>query len=259
VVVSHRPLRDPDPPPELPLDFTGRQERWELSRETIRATQNTLERVALRFLSELIGDDHKRVERAIGAPLLRSQLRLSSDPLSNYLDERDREDHHRRMTRNGTRMVRRPLRNALKELPLFNDVEVAIHSFKAKNVTSTPRNRRKYGRVSLRLRAGRFEDPVEVAWIRQGFRVGSSMEYLKASYSTELLPNLHIHLRSRYNYDDARPRLLGSLEYDISPSTRLHALAGNRINLFSGLRTYPGGPQGETSTKGLLVLVEHQF
>lgn len=245
--------------PEPQMDFTNLQERWYLTRSAIRAVKNPLERVALRFIAELIGDDHKRVERAIGAPLLQSQIRLSSDPMANFLDERDRMHQNRRLTENGTRMIRRPLRNAIKELPLFSDVEFAINSFKTNNVTATPTNRRRFGRFSVRVRATHLEDPVELTWTMMGVRISSSQDYLKASFAAELLPDLELRIRTRYDYRDYNLRVLGDLNYTLNEWTSIHAMAGNLINVDAGLSSYPGGPPGDDRSKGALVLVEHHF
>ena len=259
MVVSRRHDSTKHQPTQQDIDFTDLQERWQLTRKAIRSVKNPLERVALRFLAEMIGDDHKRVERAIGAPLLRSQIRVASDPLSNFLDERDRVDQNRRLTENGTRMIRRPLRNAIKELPLFSDVEVAINTFKTRTAPAAPRIRNQYGRLSVRLRASRFDDPVELTWIKRGIRISSSQDYFKASFATELYPDLHLRLRTRYDYRDYNLRLLGNLTYTLSEWTSLHAMAGNLINVEAGLSPYPGGPQGEDRGNGALFLVEHHF
>lgn len=259
MVVSSRPGARNVQPTEPDIDFTDLQERWQLTRKSIRAVKNPLERVALRFLAELIGDDHKRVQRAIGAPLLRSQIRVASDPLSNFLDERDRMDQNRQLTENGTRMIRRPLRNAIKELPLFSDVEGAINDFKTHNAPAAPRIRNRYGRLSVGLRAGRLDDPVELTWIKKGIRVSSSQDYFKASFATELYPDLQLRIRTRYDYRDYNLRLLGNLTYTFSEWTSVHAMAGNLINVEAGLSPYPGGPQGRGRANGALVMVEHHF
>ena len=260
MVVSPRGSIHPHQPVESNLDFTNRQERWQLTQQSISAVQDPLERFALRFLSEMIGDDHKRVERAIGAPLLRSQIRLSSDPLSNFLDERDQMDQNRQLTKSGTRMVRRPLRNALREMPLLNDIETALNSFKSNpRTTNAPRARRQYGRVSLRVRGSDLENPLEVTWIKKGIRVSSSQDYAKASYATELRPDLRLQIRTRYDYGDYKLRLLGNLTYALGNGTSLRAMAGNLINVEAGLAPYPGGPQGDDHSTGAFVVIEHHF
>lgn len=238
--------------PERPKD------RWRLTDEHIESTSSAAERFCLRFLHELMGDDRKRVERALGQPLIFAEQRLASAEMANFLDERDSADHQRRLTKNGTRMLRRPLRNAAKELPLFRDVEVAIDNIRDQHVR-VQTHRRKWGRVSLRLRASRLEDPVELRWIRKGFRVGSSTKYLKVSYSKNLSSDVAFRLRSRYDYDDYDLHLLGAFEYRISEYTRLNVLAGNGINPLSGPNTYPGGPTSERHTKGCMLFVEHRF
>ena len=39
----------------------------------------------------------------------------------------------------------------------------------------------------------------------------------------------------------------------------MQALAGNRLNVFSGPLSYPGGPQIDENCRGFLFLVEHNF
>ena len=233
------------------------QERWALERAQIRAKRNVIERVALRFLSELIGDDRKRVQRAIGAPLLHAELRLSDDPMSNFLDERDREDHQRLLTKNVSRMIRRPARNAAKELPLFNNVESAIQSFKDANRKYQDKKKLGLGRISMRLRAN--SNPVELVWIRGGLRIASNMEHGKASFSTSLTEDLKISLRTKFSYDNHDWRLFGSLEYDLNDYSTFYVLAGNEVNILGGPVSFPGGPQSEETSKGILLYFEHQF
>lgn len=249
------PLRQPL---TRPLSYEDMKQRWELRKQQIREIEDPVQRFTLRFLAELMGDDYKRVHRAIGMPLLGSEQRLASDPLSNYLDERDREDHQRLLTRNGTRMIRRPLRNALKELPVVYDVESAIRDIRTVNVEVQSRGR-SMGRVSMRVRASHLEDPVELYWIRGGLRLASSQEYGKFSYTTQLTENLALRFRSKYDYDDKDWHLFGNLEYNVSPTTIVNLFAGNEINTISGIGTYPGGPQSDATAKGLLFCVVHLF
>lgn len=251
-VLSHPPpSRETMRPPE------ETQVRWELDRNQIRLKRSPLERVTLRFISELVGDDRKRVQRAIGAPLLGAQLRRSMDPMWNYLDERDREDHQRALTKNGTRMIKRPLRNALKELPIFNDVESALREFKETNRKYTDQKRRGWGRVSVRLRLS--DNPVELIWIRGGLRLASNREYGKAAFSASVSEDLRFSIRSRYHYLDQDWRLFGNLEYRLNDYTTFHALAGNEVNILGGPVSFPGGPQSDRTSKGVLVYFDHQF
>jgi hypothetical protein len=253
---------DQNPPP--PIDYhKGRfdesQIRWRLHKNDIRAKRNPIERMTLRFLSEMIGDDRKRVQRSIGAPLLGAELRLSTDPMSNFLDERDREDQQRLLTENGTRMIRRPLRNALKELPLFNDVEHAIRNFKASNRKYTDRNSSGLGRVSLRIRGSKLEDPIELKWLLGGFRLASTLSYLKATFATSITEGLSFAIRSKYDYDNSHWRLSGNIECIINDFTTFNVLAGNEINILGGQFAYPGGPQSDEASKGVLLYFHHQF
>ena len=157
-------------------------------------------------------------------------------------------------------MIRRPLRNAIKQLPLFNDFEKAIHEFKRGNSPSVAdRSSGGLGRLSIRLRGGHLDDPIELVWIRRGFRLGSTMGKLKASFTQRFGSGLSVRIWTRYDYDDSNLRLLGTLEYKLNDFTTINALAGNRVNTLSGPATYPGGPQSDESTKGMLLYVEHLF
>ncbi|MCA8955933.1 MAG: hypothetical protein KDC87_07655, partial [Planctomycetes bacterium] len=256
VVSSLRP--DTPPPRYEPLGRASElQVRWELGKEAIRATRDPYERVTLRFLAELVGDDRKRVQRTLGAPLLNPLLRPDSHAMSNYLDERDDADQQRLLTEHGRRMIRRPMRNAVRELPLVHDVETAVREFKEHNVDEPQRRSSHFGRISLRARLS--SDPLEVAWILGGARIGTSMNYLRTSYTAYLTSNLSLRLRGRYDYRDSEWRLFGSAVYEHSETTSVHALLGNHIDILSGPTSYPGGPQSEEPGQGVLVYVEHHF
>lgn len=254
------PMIGPRPPT---MESTRRldelQSRWSLDRNEIRAKRSTIERITLRFLSELIGDDRKRVHRAIGAPLLGPQLRLSTDPLSNFLDEQEREDQQRQLTKNGTRMLRGPMRNSLKELPIFRDVEVTLHEIRDSNVQFTQKHTPGLGRISLRIHGVDPEDFIELVWIRDAIRVSASPEAFKASFSKRLAQNLGFNVHARYGYSEAEWGLFSDLEYRIVEGSTFHVLAGNAINILSGPTAYPGGPESEETSKGFLFYFEHLF
>ena len=108
------------------------------------------------------------------------------------------------------------------------------------------------------IRGGDLSDPIELRWLRGGLRVASTRSYLTTAYIADLTDRLRFTVRYKYDYTDTDWRLTGNLEYEINDFTTFHVLAGNRIDIV-GQFTFPGGPQNEDASKGVLCYFHHQF
>ncbi len=244
----------------------SRLPEWNLRQEHISSIDNTMERISMRFLRELMGEDRRRVQRALGSPIMAIQNRFQSTVMEpDYLDIRYQEDIERLVSEHGTRMLNRPLRSSLKELRVVTDFEMVLKEFKKSNMPlsgdyrESHGSRRQRGRLSIRVRASKLDNPLELSWIHSGWRVGSHLESFKLSYGKNVLEDLRLEMRSTYAYDHGETRVFGRLRYTWNKNTFVNFLIGNNIDIFSGPTSYPGGPPESDPTKAALFYVEHLF
>lgn len=241
--------------------------RLDLSKERIKGVEHTAERLGLRFLREVLGPGHRRVQRALGGTLETGQAGYMSCPEvpATYVDERDQEDFMMRLKRYGTRLLRKPARRALKELRIVSDFEHTLNEFKAVNIPLTGayqerHNKTHRGRFSLHLgRGSDSTDPVEIYYLRSGWKIGGGIDNARIIYSRYLAKNLRLRLRSSYAYDDQNVKLLGTLAFELSPQTTLNLMAGNDMTVLTGPSMYLGTPPAEESSQAVAFYVEHLF
>ncbi len=267
--------RVPTPDPERPRSGRAAAEATnsaelvaslDLSRERIAAVEDTSERVALRFLREVLGDDRRHVERTLGSSVQTGQFGLQSpDVPTTYVDHRDYEDQLPRMKRYGTRLLRRPARRALKELSLVSDVEQALDEFKAVHIPLSgayqeQHNKTHRGRFSMHLGKGSdAADPIEVYYLHSGWKIGSGPDNARVQYSKNLTDQLRLKLRSSYAYGDQDVKVLGTLMFEVSPQTTINLAAGNDMTVLTGPQTYLGTPPEEDRSQAIAFYVEHMF
>jgi hypothetical protein len=239
----------------------------DLSKERIRTVENTSERLGLRFLREVLGHDHQRVRRALGGALETGQAGYVSSLKvpTTYVDERDQEDFLVRVKRYGTRLLRKPARRALKELAIVSDVEQTLNEFKAVHIPLTGAYQRRHnkthrGRFSMHLgRGSSSTDPIEIYYLRSGWKIGGGIDNGRIIYSRYLTKNVRVRLRSSFDYDDQDVKLLGTLALEVSPQTTLNLMAGNDMTVLTGPTTYLGTPPDEESSQAVAFYVEHLF
>ncbi|MHC4514697.1 MAG: hypothetical protein ACYTGW_14870 [Planctomycetota bacterium] len=237
----------------------------DLSRERIASVEHPVERMGLRFLREVVGDDRRRVDRALGSPILTSQLGyLSPNVPMTYVDRRDQENHLQLIRRYGTRLLRRPARRALKELEIVNTVERALKKFKAVHIPLTGEYQREHrqrhrGRFSMHLSASDLTDPAELYYRHSGWKIGGGLTTARLSYSKHLTDNMLLNLRSSIGYDDQNVKVLGRVAFKVSQTTTLNLSAGNDITVLTSPVTYTGMPPDQERSEGFVFYVEHMF
>lgn len=241
-------------------------ERLDLSREHIATVENAAERMSLRFLREILGHDRRRVQRSLGSTVMTGQFGyLSPNVPVTHVDQRDQEDQLQRLQRYGTRLLRRPARRALKELSIVNKVQKAVDEFKAVHIPLTGAYQKRHsksnrGRFSMHLgRGSEVADPVEIYYLRSGWKIGSGPDNARINYGKYLTDNLYVRLRSSYRYEDQNITLLGSLAYEISPQTTVNLMAGNDMYLLASPVTYLGTPPHQERSQAVAFYVEHMF
>jgi hypothetical protein len=241
----------------------------DLSQARINSIEDPLERMTLRFMRDLMGEDRRRVQREIGVPVLARLRARTTQGFESILDEREREDQDARINEMQGALLRHPLRQALRELPLVKEGDVAFESWKADHVPLSgayENNHRRgggIGRMSLRLRWD-SDDPVDVGWVYRGMRVTSGQEKLKLRFNHRLSKNVSMSIRSDFLYDNSNVDVWGDVQWEISKKTRLYVLVGDSVNLLTGSEFLPmveSGvklPQWDRSL-GVMFYVEHLF
>lgn len=251
------------PSPEEPRNPAELVASLDLSSERIASVEHPAERLGLRFLREILGGDRRRVVRSLGGAGHAGQW--GPELPTTYVDERDQEDYLLRMKRYGTRLLRKPARRALKELSVVNDVEKALDEFKAVHIPLTGAYQKRHdrshrGRFTMHLgRGSESADPVEIYYLRSGWKIGGGPDHARIAYSKYLTKNLRLRLRSSYGYDDQDVKLLGTVAFEVSPQTTLNLMAGNDMTVLTGPSTYVGTPPEQDRSQAVAFYVEHLF
>jgi hypothetical protein len=243
-----------------------------LSAEALREIDDPAERLTLSFLNNLMGEDRNRVQRRLGAPILFNLWRNTTTVhgLETHLDHRDREDQTLLLARERSSLLTRPLRKAVRTGTFLDTFQDLIDNFKAENVPLTDeyednhRKRSHFGRLSMRVRTNNSDDPVEVTWRRDGWRLGSGLERVKLGYRTSLTDQLHFSLNSVYFYASSLMDVWGDLHYVVDTNTELHFLFGDKMDIVTGSTMYPvvHSPialRSVDESPGVMFYVEHNF
>ena len=245
-VESTRP--EPTARPADPRESVGPEQSelpW-LSRDALARIENPAERFTLNFIHHMIGEDRRRVQRQVGAPILFNQLRnsLPVHGLETVLDQRNREDQALLLARERSSLLNRPLRRALKTSTLIHRFETLIDDFKADHVPLTgayedQHQRRRYGRFSVRLHVRDSANPVEVAYRYEGWRVGTAHDYMKFGLDRDLSENVAFSMRGVYQYGPALLDMWCALRVDVDESTNAHLLFSDKMDIVTGSTMYP--------------------
>lgn len=238
---------------------------WQLEPDAVDAIRDPFEQLTLRFVDDLIGADRRRMQHELGAPVLITRLRHRTAPdLWNHFDDRENEEEASYLNDVGGRLVRKPLRELLKNLTAIEDLETMLENFKADNIPLTGayeehRGRSGLGRISLRLRPSDGSDPVELAYVNWGLRIGSSQELFRATYSTEILRDLHASLRFKFEYGLHDTEYRADLRYLYDADTSVYVVLGDRLDFLAGPTAYSLLNTPLDGTPGVLFYVEHLF
>jgi hypothetical protein len=237
-----------------------------LSQVDIDAIEDPIAREAMQFCSDLIAADRQRVVREVGIPFFDFNY---EDPDRGPLltsERRLREDHERWSQQRGTSLLKRPLRQLAKRLPIAREFEIAVQEFRSDHVPLTKEyrkahgDRRKLGRLSLRLHVREFEDPVEVVYIHNsGVRLGTSQQRAKMSLNFDLSDTLQVGLRARTDYESGRSGIRTDLIYRPSPHMSVHLAAGDDMDFLSTSSLYSLFESPMDGRAGLVLYAVHTF
>ncbi|MCK5941446.1 MAG: hypothetical protein KAI24_05705, partial [Planctomycetes bacterium] len=177
----------------IALDTAEPSRAPSLAQLDLDAIEDPIARETMQFCSDLIAADRQRVRREVGIPFFDFRHEdVERGPLLTS-ERRLREDHELWSQQRGTSLLKQPLRQLAKRLPIAREFEIALQEFRSDHVPLTEPyrkahgDRRKLGRLSLRLHVRDIDDPVEVVYIHHsGVRIGTSQERAKMSLDFEL-------------------------------------------------------------------------
>lgn len=269
--VVQEPRLEPCPPLRPPerrvLATPERSEESAVERKLheLATTDDVLADEALHFVSDLLENDRRRVRREVGLPFFDfHEVEPDRGPL--LISEEDlQRDHEQWVQEHGARLLQRPTEQLLRRLPFVRDVEVGFDSFRSEHLPlSEPyqavhdRSRRD-GRVSVRVHTSDLRDPLEVAWIWHGVRVGSSRDIGKLSVAMPLAEQLSLELRARTEYASGHSGFRLDCSWRASPSTSVHVAIGDDMDFLSTSSVYSLFETTMDGSPGLVLYAVHIF
>jgi hypothetical protein len=262
-------LPKPAPLPSEYTPFGGRESSnrhtWTMSADDLATIRNPMVRETLRFLDDIMGEDRRRILHDIGTPILAMQtLDLQSPGIDLRAEELRTEEETEWMAQHGVDLLRRPVQNLLRRTPLVRGLEVELDEFKEDNVPLSEAYGRAHdvtnlGRLSMRLNASDLKDPVEIAYLRSGLRIGSSQDQFKVRLSRPIADDVFLEVRAFQVYGGGKWGLRTDLRWALSPQTNLHFVAGDNMDFMATSSVYSLFESPMDGTPGLLVYAVHLF
>jgi hypothetical protein len=165
----------------------------------------------------------------------------------------------------GQSLLRRPLRQLLRRLPIARDVEVELDEFRSDHVPMSEPYQNEHrrsdglGRVSMRVHASDLHDPVELVWIRGPVRIGSSQQHGKFGIDLPLTEKLRLELRTKTGYESEHTGFRLDLSYRPSFSTSFHVAVGDDMDFLSTSSIYSLFESPMDGSPGLVLYAVHVF
>jgi hypothetical protein len=239
---------------------------WDLDARDIARIDDDVERTAVRFVDGLVGEDRRRMLRQFGAPVLFSP-RTTGPSRVDYLraDERGTEAHDAYLDQVGISMLRRPLRDALRELPIAKDVEEVFEEFKEDQRALDPiaeaagARSADWGRMTMRVRKADLADGVELGYEFEGLRVRSSLAQLRCRLDLALWENATARLGWSQAYDSGDHSLRLEFAWAVDRDTSVHLLTGDRMEFFDRPAQWSQDRSPQDGSPGLVFYVERIF
>lgn len=260
---------DEDPqrrtPPATTRRSSERTHTWLMDADDLAAVEDLEARLTLQFLENVMGEDHRRVYRELGTPILQPQMiDLQSPGIELPTETSQREEAEAWLAEHGTGLLNRPLRRLLRQLPVVQQFEVDLDEFKSDHVPLSGPYReahgdqRSLGRVSMRVRMS-MRDPLDVAYMRSGVRISTSQEKLKLGYTGTLADRLTLEIHTSRNYSDHAWSLRADLIWDLDLNNSLHFVVGDDLDFLSTSSVYSMFESPMDGSPGLLVYALHLF
>lgn len=238
---------------------------WALSDDDLNAIDDPIARETLHFVQDLVDADLERARREVtmpflgvhdqdptAGPLLQSELELL-EAQEEWLQDR------------GPSLMRRPIRQLLRRLPFVEQIELEFDEWRSDHLPLTESHRlpydepRRSGRVSVRVRVSDPGDPLEIAYVYSGVRVGSSQDRAKVSLDFDLSATVRVALRASSDYADHERHLRADIAYRPSAWTSLHVSIGDDMDFLSTSSIYSLFETPMDGSAGLLLYAVHLF
>jgi hypothetical protein len=238
---------------------------WALSASDLTAIDDPIARETLHFVQDLVEEDLNRSRREVtmpflgvhdqdpaAGPLLDSELALLAAQ-EEWIQDR------------GPALMRRPLQQLLRRLPFVEQVELEFDDWRSDNLPLTESHRLAHdepsrsGHVSVRVRVSDPGDPVEIAYVLAGVRLGTSQERAKLSLDFDLSDTVRLELRASTDYATDQRGLRADVAYRPSVTTSLHVSLGDDMDFLSTSSIYSLFETPMDGSPGLVLYAVHLF
>lgn len=237
---------------------------WGLSAADLAAIDDPVARETMRFVQDLADADQERVRVELGLPFLalgeasdfdRGPLLHSEEALLAAQEEWAQV--------HGPGLLRGPMKRLLRRLPFVQQVEVEFDEFRNDNLPLSERDadteRGSMGRVSFRVRANDLSDPLEVAYVYSGIRVGTSQDRGRLSLDWDLSSTLRLEVRASTLYATNEQGLRVDLAYRPNWWTSVHVAVGDDMDFLSTSSIYSLFETPMDGSAGLVLYAVHVF
>jgi len=268
--VENQPKEPTRPPVARGPGLTERRDRreqrhtWGLSATDLAAIDDPVARETMQFVEDLVDADRERVRLQLGLPFLalgettdfdRGPLLHSEEALLAAQEEWAQV--------HGPGLLRGPMKRLLRRLPFVRQVEVEFDEFRSDHMPLSERDARSergsFGRVSVRVRANDLSDPVEVAYVYSGVRIGSSQERGRLSLDWDLSSTLRLEVRGSTMYETNEQGMRIDLAYRPDDWTSLHIAVGDDMDFLSTSSIYSLFETPMDGSAGLALYAVHIF
>jgi len=254
-------------PPATPLSRRDeRQHTWTMDTDDLVALDEPLARYTLGFVQELIGEDKRRTRRELQEPLLLPrQADMQSPGLLLGMEQQQIATETEYIAEHGSVILQAPVRRWLRHTPLVRSLELVLDDFQADHVPLTQpyqashTEERHLGRIAMRIRTNQLKDPVEIAYIKSGVRIGSSRNTLKLGLSRELTDALTLEVNSSHDYDGGAWNCRADLIFYLSNKTSLHLVGGTDLDFLGTSALYSQVDSPMNGSTGYLLYAVHVF
>lgn len=229
------------------------------------AIDDPVAREALHFVADMVDADRQRVRREVGIPFF--DFGVFDDQRRPMLtaEARLQQDHEQWVMDHGAKLMDRPLRQLLRRLPFVRQVELDVADFRSEHVPLNEvyreehGDRRQVGRLSMRLRVGRLDDPLEVGYVFSSVRIATSRQRAKLTVDIDLADNVRIEFRGSNDYASGDFGMRTDLIYRPSARMSVHVAVGDDMDFLSTSSIYSLFESPMDGSPGLLLYAVHTF
>jgi len=238
---------------------------WALSTGDLTAIDDPLARETLHFVQDLVEEDLNRSRREVTMPFLGVH---DQDPDAGPLLDSEREllaAQEEWIQDRGPSLMRRPLQQMLRRLPFVEQVELEFDDWRSDHLPLTESRRLAHddpgssGHVSVRVRVSDPGDPVEIAYVHSGIRLGTSQDRAKLSLDFDLSDTVRLELRASTDYATDQRHLRADVAYRPSITTSLHVSLGDDMDFLSTSSIYSLFETPMDGSPGLVLYAVHLF